>query len=224
MRAFKGRFNFNHVDNEEEEDAKYADEKEEDDDEEEKEDEKVVVEEATSSNIVNNKLVGTTDAGSERKKYLTAFVGSQQEPHGKTRKDLIHKMVEYVFNTAYTVCILLEWNIHYAALLEFCKEHGTSDIPYSAVYECYLEELISRRREEERNVAVAAVALATTATSSNIVNNNRAATFEAGSEQKEYWTAFARPQRPQLEPHGKTHIYSIHNSGMCLSTLLVLYY
>ena len=42
-------------------------------------------------------------------------------------------------NPAYTVCILLGWDISYAALLEYYKEHGTCNINKKVVYECDLE-------------------------------------------------------------------------------------
>ena len=44
-------------------------------------------------------------------------------------------------NTAYTVCILLEWNTNYVALLWHYKEHGTCNVPSKAIYECDLEGL-----------------------------------------------------------------------------------
>ena len=42
-------------------------------------------------------------------------------------------------NTAYTVCILLEWYTNYAALLEYYKEHGTCNVSRKVIYECDLE-------------------------------------------------------------------------------------
>ena len=33
---------------------------------------------------------------------------------------------------------IIDWHIHYAALLEYHKEHGTCNIPFKAVYECTL--------------------------------------------------------------------------------------
>ena len=42
-------------------------------------------------------------------------------------------------NTAYTACVLLEWNTNYAALLEYYKEHGTCNVPRNPVYECDLK-------------------------------------------------------------------------------------
>ena len=41
----------------------------------------------------------------------------------------------------YPVCILLGWNTNYVALLEYCKEHGTCNVPSKAKYECDLKGL-----------------------------------------------------------------------------------
>ena len=55
-------------------------------------DEEKEAEEATSLNIVNKKRAATVDAGSERKKHLTAVAGSQPQPHGKIRIYSIHNV------------------------------------------------------------------------------------------------------------------------------------
>ena len=35
----------------------------------------------------------------------------------------------------------IEWKFHYAALLEYCKEHGTCNIPKRSSYECYIPDI-----------------------------------------------------------------------------------
>ena len=50
-------------------------------------------------------------------------------------------MLECVCNIDYTVCILLEWNTSYTALLEYYKENGTCNVPQHNKYECDLEGL-----------------------------------------------------------------------------------
>ena len=40
-----------------------------------------------------------------------------------------------------SILLLLGWNTSYAALLEYCKEHGTCNVHYNAIYECDLEGL-----------------------------------------------------------------------------------
>ena len=54
---------------------------------------------------------------------------------------VIAECVYQYFVYTVCVCVWLEWNIHYAALLEYYEEHGTCNVTTGVVYECDLEGL-----------------------------------------------------------------------------------